>query len=145
MAEKMNLAGKTVLFVDDRPMTIKNFIEKVREHGAAVHIRRTIDGAGEIIREQKVDFVVIDLFLDEPGGLFEQYKEHVEQTGTNLGQLLGLYLQEQEIPYLYLSANPSWFVENKQEKEVTVLSKSVRSWAEFQKCLIDHLHHKNEE
>ncbi|HHL35506.1 MAG TPA: hypothetical protein ENJ30_14200 [Desulfobulbaceae bacterium] len=130
--EDTTLAGKNILFVDDRPMSMRNFIDKVKYMKATVVVRRTIQGARALVEgNEKIDFVVIDLLLDEPDGLFDNYREMVEQTGTNQGQLLGLYLKCKDIPYLYLSVYPSWFQENEHEQDVPCLTKSSRELDDF--------------
>lgn len=135
--EKKILIGKTILFVDDRPSSAKYFIEKVKAMGTMVYVRRTIQGAADLLETETIDFAVLDLFLNEPDDRFDQYRDKVVQTGTNQGQLLGLYLQEKQVPYLYLSSNPSWHQENreKEKKKIPNFSKSPRSWDEFIKEL----------
>ncbi len=118
------LKDKTILFVEDHPEAIVYFVETMREAGATVRVRRRISSALDLLEKKiRVDFVCIDLFLDETDERLDRFVREVQQTGTNQGQLLGLYLQERDIPYLYLTASRSWFVKNDKEKHIQAFTK----------------------
>ena len=119
------LQGRTILFVEDRPDSILYFVERLRGQGVQIRILRRISSVLDLLQEgdQTLDFVCIDLFLDESDPRLVRYRDKVELTDTNQGQLLGLFLQDKKIPYLYLTAYPLWFQKNDQEKEVKIFEK----------------------
>ena len=127
------LKGKTILFVDDRPDSMVLFIEWVKNNGGKILVRRTINGALNLMNSNHINFAVIDIFLDDNDNRLRDREFPVEQTGTNQGQLLGWELQNREpaIPYLYLTANSSWFVEREKENKKMVFRKSSDTLNDF--------------
>ena len=140
------LQGRTILFVEDRPDSILYFVERLKGQGVQIKILRRISSVLDLLQEgdQTVHFVCIDLFLDESDPRLARYRDKVELTDTNQGQLLGLYLQEQEIPYLYLTAYPPWFQKNDQQKEVKVFEKISSSYEELVRHIESEITRKSE-
>ena len=134
------LQGRTILFVEDRPDSILYFVEQLKRQEVQIRILRRISSVLDLLQEgdQRVHFVCIDLFLDESDPRLAGYRDKVELTDTNQGQLLGLFLQDKKIPYLYLTAYPPWFQENEQEREVQVFEKISSSYEK----LVEHIESK---
>jgi CheY-like chemotaxis protein len=110
------LKGKRILFVEDRPQTLRFFLEALSGvTGDQVHVKKvkTLREAVHDLSESEApfDMVVIDLHMS--GDLPEELKpfETKIQRSLNEGQTLGLWLHEhrQSIPYVYLSSVPDAF------------------------------------
>ena len=110
------LKGKRILFVEDRPQTLRFFLEAlVGVAGSEVKLKKvkTLQEAVKNLSttDDAFDMVVIDLHMS--GELPDELKpfEAKVQPSLNEGQTLGLWLHEhhQDIPYVYLSSVPDAF------------------------------------
>ena len=96
---------KTVLFVDDRPETMANFMDVLNTKGIDAQWVETLDDAVKFIQthSETLAGVIIDLHM--PGiSKIDTYQKNYKVTINN-GQSLGLFIRDKfrQIPYFYFS------------------------------------------
>ncbi|MCP4698400.1 MAG: hypothetical protein GY862_16340 [Gammaproteobacteria bacterium] len=106
------LAGKRVLFVEDRPETIALYIEELEETVPDLEIESVekLEKAWKLLGSGKTqppfDIVLIDLNIPPVPEVLQEYAENLEARDLNEGQALGLWLSDKypHVKYAYLSA-----------------------------------------
>ena len=136
-----------ILFVEDRPETLKFFIKelvKASEGEVIIDEARDLPAAVEKIRVNEYEMVVIDLHL--PGELpddLQVYSSKLE-VKLNSGQTLGLWIHDKfkNIAYIYLSAVPDVHrhIQAAEPAEILVLNKLEDSPREFPQHVASVLH-----
>lgn len=118
------LEGKIVLFVDDEVTMIGNYMSKLRAIQIQCELINTLDKAIEKIKNEqsKIGIVIIDLFMDIPENqelIKHLDKKYPESTLMNSGLALGRYLwtkrNSMKIPYCYLTAFPTYYIQPSDE------------------------------
>lgn len=107
------LAGKSVLFLDDEQVTVREQMLPLIRAGITCHWEETLAGALKQIDDpaSRPGLVVIDLNLPpQTAPQLKSYEQklQLQPTSFNRGRCLGLYLWEQRtdlmLPYCYVSA-----------------------------------------
>lgn len=101
---------KYILLVDDQPATIRVLKERLTEEcNALVHVARSLNQAYEMIRNNSPNFVLLDLYIPLDLDKLGDYKNKIELGTFNQGELLGAYLDEKRIPYLYFTSHGAFY------------------------------------
>ncbi len=113
----MELTGKTILFVEDRPDSVMGFRNALKRRGATTRIKRNINSALRELSSGNFDLVVIDLFLPNDYDKLKASCNRVTMNGNNQGELLACYLREQDdsVPYLYLTSMLEFYSGNEND------------------------------
>lgn len=110
------LKNKRILFVDDRPSTLRPFKAILEPYGVEVKQRKTLRGAMEMMAEnpdEPFDLVLIDLNSPPIPEKLAPYRQKFRRLDLNHGQVLGIWLSDKDSDapyrprYAYLSAFPA--------------------------------------
>ncbi len=108
---QQKMAGKRILFVEDRPSTISSYREELEMiPDLKVEYVDTLEKACMLFEAEKesppFDIVLIDLNLPPVPKSLAMYAERLEADDLNEGQALGLWLSDKhpQIRYAYLTA-----------------------------------------
>lgn len=108
---------KYILLVDDQPATVRVLSKRLLDElGALVRLVRSVNQAMLMIEESLPDFVVLDLFLPQDWDKLQAtYKGKIELGPFNQGELLGAYLADRHIPFLYYTSHIGFYQGNQKQ------------------------------
>ncbi|WP_130472554.1 hypothetical protein [Candidatus Magnetaquicoccus inordinatus] len=101
------LNGKRILFVDDTPRTLAPIPgDLAKKYGVSCDIVKELATARQRMenRDPPAHAVVLDLNMNATAADRKGFNTGLKVTHMNDGQLLGVWLAEKKIPYLYLTA-----------------------------------------
>ncbi len=137
-----------ILFVDDKPVThafFRDIMDKSTTYtNYEILLALDLADAVEILEsDSNITFkaVIIDLHL--PGEIPEQLKNKYENKYNghiqlNEGQVLGMYLHERNIPYMYLSGFSQKYKPQLEPISINSLDKDC-DWDVFEKSILNLL------
>lgn len=107
------LAGKRILFVDDKRVTVQFYIEELERQKATVHHVESLSEAYTKISsaDPQYDGIVIDLYLPPLPVELHKYTGPFGKLHMNQGQALGIFLMREhpQIRYCYCSVAPDLY------------------------------------
>ena len=106
--------NKTILIMDDNPLSIRTLIEKLQGHGFRVEITTNINQAVQISRDVNPDCMVIDLYAPGDHSVLDNSAGDIPTGSFNQGELLGEFAKRNNIPFLYLTANRNFLSESNE-------------------------------
>jgi len=103
---------KTILMMDDNPLSIRTLIEMLKARGYRVEITTNINQAVQLSRDIKPDCMVIDLYAPGDHSALDESGKDIHTGSFNQGELLGEFAKRNNIPFLYLTANRNFLSES---------------------------------
>lgn len=96
-----------ILLVEDKPRNVAHLRAKL-DKNYRVELRRTLNGAWQLIEEGAPVLAILDLYLPTEFDKVEPCDGY-KFNGFNQGQLLGCHLEKTGIPHLYLTNHRGFY------------------------------------